>query len=111
MKRAELFAASAMHEETREPLFYAQSWALAQTLIVSPAYAPRFPAFLSMVALGSPSQAAIEGAYAVSADALFREARERIAHGVTPMPLPPVPDAAPVRVESASGFDALVVLA
>jgi len=56
MKPAELFAASAMHEETREPLFYAQSWALAQTLIVSPAYAPRFPAFLSMVALGSPSQ-------------------------------------------------------
>ena len=111
MKPAELFAAPSTPEDTREPLFYAQSWALAQTLIVSPTYAPRFPAFLSMVALGSPSQAAIEGVYGVSADALFREARERVVRGVIAMPLPPVPDAAPVRVESASGFDARVVLA
>jgi catechol 2,3-dioxygenase-like lactoylglutathione lyase family enzyme len=64
-----------------------------------------------MVTLGSASQAAIEGVYSVSADALFREARERVTHGVTAMPLPPVPDAAQVRVEAASAFDAGVILA
>jgi hypothetical protein len=111
MRPADLFAASTAPEETRDALFYAQSWALAHTLIVSPEYAPRFPAFLSMVAQNSPSQAAIEGAYGVSADAFFRDARNRVLHGVTGIPLPPVPDAASVRVEPASAFDARVMLA
>jgi tetratricopeptide (TPR) repeat protein len=111
MRPAELFAASRTPEETRDALFYAQSWALAHMLIVSPEYAPRFPAFLSMVAQSSPTPAAIEGVYGVSTEAFFREARNRVLRGVTGIPLPPVADAEPIRVESASAFDARVMLA
>jgi tetratricopeptide (TPR) repeat protein len=110
LRPAEFFAAGPQ-KDTREPLFYAQSWALVHLLVVSPDYAVRFPAFLSMVAKSSPSEAAIKGVYGVSAETLLREARERIARGVTPMPLLPVAEAAPVRVETASAFDAALLLA
>ena len=113
MPPAELFAISLKGEPdaAREPLFYSQSWALAEMLIVSPAYAPRFPAFLAMLAKGSTSQAAIEGVYRVPAEALFREARERVLRGLTPIPLPAVGPGPAVREEAASWFDARVTLA
>jgi tetratricopeptide (TPR) repeat protein len=98
-------------DPAREPLFYPQSWAIAEMLIASPAYAGRFPAFVAMLAQGSTSQAAIEGVYQTSPAALFREARERLVRGISPMPLPPVAEPGPVRLEIANPFDARVALA
>jgi tetratricopeptide (TPR) repeat protein len=95
----------------REPLFYSQSWAIAEMLIASPVYAERFPAFLAMLAQGSSSEAAIEGVYRTTAAALFREARERLQRGISPVPLPPVAQSGPVRVEAANSFDSRLTLA
>src|SRR4051812_6867620 len=54
---AELFALTSKNAGSRESLFYSESWALAEMLIVSPAYAPRLTSLLAMLATGSPSQA------------------------------------------------------
>jgi tetratricopeptide (TPR) repeat protein len=98
-------------DPAREPLFYSQSWAIAEMLIASPAYAERFPGFVAMIARGSSSAAAMEGVYHTTAAALFREARERLVRGIAPAPLPPVAEAGPVRVEAASAFDSRLTLA
>ena len=113
MTPAELFSAApqGQDEPARTPLFYSQSWALADMLIADPAYAPRFPAFLAMLARGSSSQAAIEGVFGVPAETLLRQARERLAHPLPAMPLPPVAESAAVRVEAASSFDTGIMLA
>ena len=95
----------------REPLFYSQSWAVAEMLIASPAYAASFPAFIAMLAQGSTSPAAMEGVYHASAAALFREARERLVRGIAPVALPPVAEPGPVRLEPASSFDVRLTLA
>ncbi|MBS1856068.1 MAG: hypothetical protein JST11_11930 [Acidobacteria bacterium] len=100
------------NDPLRLPFYYAESWAVAETLIVSPRYAPHFPEFLAMLNQGSSSAAAIEGVYHTTADALFREARERVLSGMVPLPLPPVEDgAAAVRVDAASPFEARLALA
>ena len=113
MSPAELFAISLKGDPdpVREPLFYSESWAVAETLIAAPEYAPRFASLIAMVARGSGSEAAIEGVYHTSGAALFRTARERILRGPTPIPLPAVAETATVRVEPATAFDARVTLA
>lgn len=48
-------------------MFYAQSWALTDMLLLSPEYAPRFRAFVTRVSDGSASSAAVlEGTYSKS---------------------------------------------
>src|SRR5204862_352778 len=79
-------------ETARETLFYAESWALAEMLLVAPEYAPRFTALLAMVATGSSSQAAIEGVYRTSIDTVFRDLRTRVARGAAAIPLPGLAD-------------------
>jgi tetratricopeptide (TPR) repeat protein len=115
MTPAELFAfglKGTAQDLAREPLFYSQSWALAEMLIVSPAYAPRFPALFATLAKGSSSQAAIEGVYGASIDAIFRDLRERQSHGPAPIALPGIAGAAStIRVEAVTSFDARVMLA
>ncbi len=113
MTSAELFEPSPQGEAgpARGPLFYAQSWALADLLIVDPAYAPRFPALLAMLARGSSSEAAIEGVLGISADTLLHQSRERLGHNLPAIPLPPVAESAEARVDEASTFDVSVALA
>jgi tetratricopeptide (TPR) repeat protein len=98
-------------DPAREPLFYSQSWALAEMLIASPAYVQRFPAFIAMLSQGSTSPAAIEGVYRTTPAALFREARERLVRGIAPVAMPPVAEPGPVRVEAANSFDVRLTLA
>src|SRR6185312_7720075 len=104
---------AALENSARESLFYSESWALAEMLLVSPAYAPRFPALLAMMAKGSDSQSAIEGVYRTTIGTVFRDLRERQARGPLPMPLPPVEEigAAAVRVDEASAFASRSMLA
>src|SRR5207302_1543407 len=95
MPPAELFAyglKGAPRDQSRESLFYSESWAVTEMLVTSPAYAPRLTALLAMLAAGSDSQAAMEGVYQKSIDAVFREARDRIGRGLAAMPLSGVAD-------------------
>jgi tetratricopeptide (TPR) repeat protein len=111
---AELFTPSpkGASDPVRELMFYSQSWALAEMLIVSPRYAANFPALLAMLAHGSSSQAAIEGVYRTSIDAVFRELRERQARGLTAIPLPGIAEASdPVSLTPISAFNAQFMLA
>jgi hypothetical protein len=115
MTPAELFAfglKGATQDLAREPVFYSESWALAEMLIVSPAYSPRFSALLAMLANGSGSKAAIEGVYQTSIDTVFRDLHERQAKTPMAMPLHGVPDASgDIHVEVASGFAVRSMLA
>jgi hypothetical protein len=110
---AELFRSNpkAMPDVARDPLFYSQSWALAETLLVAPAYAPGFSAFLAMLARGSSTPSALQGVYGVTPEALFRDARERVLRGMTAIPLPPVPENASVQSGAAGPFEVRVMLA
>ncbi len=113
MPPAQLFATTSAiaADPSRGPLYYAESWAVAETLIVSPDYAPRFPAFLALLSQGLDAGTAIEGAYHVSAAALFAQVRERVLRGLPFLPLPPVADAAAAGVTPASAFEAGLTLA
>jgi tetratricopeptide (TPR) repeat protein len=95
----------------REPLFYSQSWAVTETLLVSPTYAPGFAAFLAMLARGSSTAAALQGVYTTTPEALFRDARDRVSHGMTALPLPPVAANAEVTLNTAEPFSVRVMLA
>ena len=74
----------------QEPGFYAQSWALADLLMLSPKYAPAFPAFLATVAAGAPGERAIHSVYHATIEAVDADLRARIAHASHPVPLPGV---------------------
>ena len=113
MTPAELFSGepATTAEPVRLSLYYSQSWALAEMLIVSPDYAPAFPAFLAMLAKGSTTQAALAGVYRKAADEALNEARARLLRGLTPLVLPPVTAAAAVRESPASDYEVQVTLA
>jgi len=96
----------------RVNIFYAQSWALADLLMLSPAYSAGFPALLGALASGVPAERALDASYHKPVDAIERDLRARVARGGTALPLPSVGNAAPeVRVEALSSFDARILLA
>ena len=79
------------NDRDREALFYAQSWALAHMLVLSPAYSPRFPALISALAGGSPSGQALTSTYGKSLDAIERDLHAYVAsHPFRPVSLPGV---------------------
>jgi tetratricopeptide (TPR) repeat protein len=111
---AELFGTTLKgpQDPAREPLFYAQSWALTEMLIISRDYAPRFPALLTMLAQGSSEQAALEGVYGKSIDSIFGDLRARQAHSPAAMPLPGIGGlSTSVEIATVDSFDSRVMLA
>ncbi len=54
-------------------MFYAESWALADMLVLSPEYAPRFPAMLGATREGAPAREAIESTYGKSTEEIERD--------------------------------------
>ena len=72
-------------------LFYAESWALTDLLVLSPEYAPRFNALLSALGSGVPSARAVTQVYGKSLDLVARDMRVWIdGHTSSSMPLPGV---------------------
>jgi len=112
---AELFAFSLKVDTVSEraSLFYAQSWALTDLLMLSPSYSALFPALLAALTGGVPPVKAFDAVYHVSLDALERDLRAHILHSsATPVPLPSIPGTAPeVRVESLAPFTTRLLLA
>lgn len=54
-------------------VFYAQSWKLAEMLVLSPEYGPRFQALLAAVTSGIPSPQAMANVYSKPLDAIARD--------------------------------------
>jgi len=105
---AELFACGAQ----RGSVFYAESWAVADLLMFSPAYSARFPTLLGALASGVDSERALREVYGVPLAAIERDARTRLVRGASPVPLPPVANAAAeVRVMGLTTFAARALLA
>jgi tetratricopeptide (TPR) repeat protein len=59
-------------------LFYAQSWALTQMLVLSTQYAPRFHALISELDAGAPAADALERVYGKSLDSIAKDLRESV---------------------------------
>jgi hypothetical protein len=70
-------------------LFYAQSWALTEMLLASPAYSPRFPEVFAAVASGTPAGGALVAVYAKPLAAIGADVRAWIEkRRITPVTLP-----------------------
>lgn len=62
-------------------MFYAQSWALSDMLLLSPEYAPRFRAFLTRISDAPLSAtAALEGTYGKPLDSVMRDLEAWVRH-------------------------------
>ena len=95
-----------------EGIFYAQSWALADLLMLSPSYRPAFPTLLAALASGVPAERALDAVYHTPLSAVERDLRARIARGSIALPLPAVDGpSAQVRIENLTPFAARVMLA
>jgi len=109
-----LRAESAAGEERNwADLFYAESWALTEMLILSPEYAPGFQKFLARVALGTSGRQALDAIYAKSPEAVTRDLHRWVDRGNQPtIQLPEVRAAAPlVEVSAVSPLAVRLVLA
>lgn len=94
-------------------LFYAQSWALAEMLIVSPEYKARFPQMLSELSTGVSGTDALTAVYGKSSDAITGDLHRWINGGKTSVSvLLPVPtDSVPVRIWRLSSQEARLLTA
>jgi hypothetical protein len=73
-------------------LFYAESWALTDMLIVSPAYRPQFPELIQAVSSGVSSEQALPRLYGKPVDAITVDLRAWVEQRrITPVALPSVP--------------------
>jgi tetratricopeptide (TPR) repeat protein len=96
----------------RENMFYAQSWALADLLMLSPAYRPAFPALLASLASGVPAELALYAAYRTPLDAIARDLHTRAARSTVPLLLPALAEKAPdPQIEDLTPFDSRAMLA
>ena len=96
----------------RERLFYAQSWALTDLLMMSPAYSPGFPALLAALASGVPAEQALSTVYHVPLNAILSDVRARLARHPGWLALPPLTGPQPeVRATTLSSFDTRFMLA
>ena len=72
-------------------LFYAESWALTDMLIVSPAYRPRFPELIAAVSSGVSSGEALPSLYGKPLDVVTTDLRSWVEQRlITPVTLPNV---------------------
>jgi tetratricopeptide (TPR) repeat protein len=94
-----------------EGVFYAQSWALTDLLMLSPTYRAGFPALLAALASGVPAERALDAVYHTPLAAVERDLRARVARGSVALPLRAVGESAQVRVEPVTSFASRVMLA
>jgi len=95
-------------------LFYAQSWALTEMLVLSPEYGPRFHTFLAALSSGTPSLKALTEVYAKSVDTIANDMRTWVnsRSKFTPVPLPALVTAkVRVEVSDVPAFAAQAILA
>jgi tetratricopeptide (TPR) repeat protein len=72
------------HEERRAAnLFYSESWALTQMLLLSKDYAPGFKNFAAMIRSGSPGLEALQATYGKSAEDITRDLHAWLARRVS----------------------------
>jgi tetratricopeptide (TPR) repeat protein len=85
-------------------VFYAESWALTEMLVLSPNYAPQFKKFIASLRSGSSSLEALQAAYAKSPDAITHDLRDWLGQRVLPaIQLPEVvAESGPVDVSEVS---------
>jgi tetratricopeptide (TPR) repeat protein len=92
---ADLFTLSLEKPEldaNRTNLFYAESWAITDLLMFSPAYRAHFPVVLAALASGIPPERAFREAYGATPDTIERDARARLARGSQAIPIPSLLD-------------------
>ena len=94
-------------------LFYAQSWALVEMLILSPAYKTRFPELLTQLSTGVSSVDAFPAVYRKPLDAITADLRRWTNGGGAPATiLPPVfTDGAPISVANLSLRESRLLMA
>jgi tetratricopeptide (TPR) repeat protein len=61
------------HEASRAGIFYAESWALAHMLYLSPEYAPNFGKFVTALNRGATSAEACQAAFGRSSEQVFQD--------------------------------------
>jgi Tfp pilus assembly protein PilF len=99
-------------ERDRADLFYGESWALTEMLVLSPHYAPGFQRLLANIATGSPGLAALNTTYGKPAEAVLRDLHAWVDHLPPPLELAAVvAGAAPVAVSEVRPLAARVLLA
>ncbi len=101
-------------DRTGAEMFYAESWLLAEMLVLSPAYGPHFRALLTALTLGTPGAEAFARVFGKSPDDLTRDLRiwagDR--RRFTPVALPGVPaSAVQIAASQVSSFDSRSMLA
>lgn len=94
-------------------VFYAESWALADMLVLSPEYGPRFGALIAALAAGTPGAQALPSVYGKSLDQISRDLHGWMAAKRAPAALPgiEVGDAAVGASEDVSQLQARAMLA
>jgi tetratricopeptide (TPR) repeat protein len=118
MPLAELLAVPAGSPFTEDrdgaALFYGESWALAEMLVLSPEYGPRFQALIAALTVGTPSLQALTTVFSKSAQVILSDAHAWVDNRrrFTPVALAGVvPDAAVVEVSELSPFAARLLMA
>jgi tetratricopeptide (TPR) repeat protein len=117
MPLAELMSLSEAAQQSQErsaaDLFYAESWALADMLALSPEHAPGFQKFLALAGSGSPGLDALMSTYGKSADAITRDLRNWLNQRTLPViQLPEVViGSVPVEVSDVSPIVSRLLLA
>jgi tetratricopeptide (TPR) repeat protein len=77
------------NDRQRSAVFYAESWALAHMLTMSPEYRGRFQLFVAALAQGQSSEAAFAAIYGKTVDAITRDLRAWVGNDrFTPVSLP-----------------------
>jgi len=113
MPLSRLFTVTTPDSRAEASLFYAQSWALAEMLILSPEYRPRFPDFLAKLSTETAGADALTAVYGKSPEAMASDAHRWIeGERIPAIVLPPITiDNAPVLVSKLSLFESRCLMA
>jgi len=95
----------------QDAMFYAQSWAVTDLMLFSPQYSSNFPVFLSSLSWGVSTEDALETVYHTAPDLVMADARTRLFHTNSPVPLPGVAGAASAVASPLDAFAARAMLA
>jgi len=100
-------------ERATAELFYAECWALADMLALSPDYAPGFDGFVARVGAGVPGPEAMEGVYGKTLDAVTGDLHRWVSQAKQPtIDLPPLGrNALAVQISELSGLESRLMLA
>lgn len=78
-------------DRDQSALFYAESWALTQMLILSPEYGPRFQSLIEALASGTPSPEALPAVFRKPLDAIEGDMHASVRISFPPLVLPGIP--------------------